>query len=689
MKKSTAFEQKIWEKKILELWEKDGFAHTKIEKGKNPFVIAMPPPNVTGELHIGHIAPFTFIDIFGRYHRMKGEPTLLIPGTDHASIAAQNVVEKQLLKKDLTRHKLGKEKFLEEMWKYIKKYQPIIEDQIKKVGVSADWQRSHFTLDKDLSLSVKEAFSRLKKDDLIYQADRIIFWCPRCQTALSDIENEYSEEKALLYFIKYSIKDSKNFITVATTRPETMLGDSAVAVNPKDKRYKNLIGKTAILPIVSREIPIIADSSVSQKFGTGAVKVTPAHSAIDFEIGQKHKLKSYTAINNFGKITDEYSEFKGQSTALARENIVKKLKQLNLLSGTKTITHNIGRCYRCNAVIENIISSQWFVKIKPLAHKAIEAVKKGEIKILPKSFEKVYFNWLLNIHDWCISRQLWWGHPLPEKGSEDVLDTWFSSALWPFSTLGWPKKTPDYDYFYPTTLMVTGSDILFFWVARMIMFGIYLTGKPPFKTVFLHGLVLDEHGKKMSKSKNNVIDPLPMIEKYGTDSLRMALIVGNSLGGNIALSEDKIRSYRNFANKIWNATNFVASVVEKDFDPSVIKLTNKDNKSLVKLSGFMNEVSKNIRGYQISLAAEKLYHYFWHEFCDKELETLKQRIYQPKNSKDKKAAQKLLVQNLTILLKLLHPFVPFVTESCWQRTRSELPKTKLEKLLATAAWPEK
>ncbi len=685
---SKLFDQKFegpykaseFEPEILKFWDEKKYSKAHNNSKKEKFVISTPPPNITGELHIGHITPFAFIDIYGRKNRMAGKNVLLVPGTDHAAIAAQNVVEKELKKKGITKEKLGREKFLEEMWKFIKEYRPRIENQIKMVGVSVDWSRNHFTMDPDLTSAVHEAFKKLKKDGLIYQGEYLINWCPRCGTALSDDEVEHKEQNTKLYTFKYSAEFP---ISIATTRPETKLGDTAVAVNPKDKRYEKHIGENFNIDFlgVKLNIKIIADEEVDMKFGTGAVGITPAHSLADWRIAKANNLKIIPVVSQKTIILDGFSRFSNMKYRDARNSIVEQLKEEGLLEKVEDIKNNVSICYRCESLIEPLPSKQWFIKIAPLAKLAREAVKKGEVKIIPKNFEKIYFNWMDNIHDWCISRQLWWGHPLPEKGSEDVLDTWFSSALWPFATLGWPKDTVDMKDFYPTSMMVTGKDILFFWVARMVMFGKYFTGKAPFETVLMHGLILDKNGKKMSKSKGNVINPIPMIEMYGSDALRMAVIVGNTLGNDVALGEDKIRAYRNFSNKIWNATKFVISNLE-GFDPSTKpKLDKESKKHLEELNKIITETNEHFEKKRIALGAEKLYEFFWHYFCDKCIEDSKPKI-------DKPATQYMLYIMLTNSLKLLHPYIPFVTEACWQKLKKNIKNNNLEESIMIAEWPK-
>ena len=698
---------------IYKKWEEAGVFTPKV--GKNPpggetlrpFVIAMPPPNVTGKLHMGHALTTAVEDILVRFHRMNGEPTLWIPGTDHAGIATQAVVERYLAKQGKSKKELGREEFTREIWKWKEEYGGTILRQLRTLGASCDWSRERFTLDEGLSKAVREAFVHLYNKGLIYRGDYLVNWCPRCGTAVADDEVEYQTEKGKLWFIKYPLVGNDKSITVATTRPETMLGDTAVAVNPDDSRYKDLVGEKVKLPLTEREISIIVDRAVDKEFGTGAVKVTPAHDKSDWEIGQKHRLPVINVIGEDWRMSEKAGEnYVGLKVNEARKKVLEDLKNLNLIEKEQEFEHNVGRCYRCESIIEPLISKQWFVKMKPLAEKAMEAVKSGQIKILPKRFEKVYFHWLENIRDWCISRQLWWGHQIPVwykgeeihvgvkapegegwKQDEDVLDTWFSSSLWPFSTLGWPGKgreagggrqeANDYEYFYPTTVMETGYDILFFWVARMIMMGLELTGKPPFETVYLHGLVRDESGRKMSKSLGNVLNPEDLIEKYGADALRLSLVVGNSAGNDSKYNESKIQGYRNFTNKIWNAARFVA-INSQQSTINNEQLTQKDRKEIQLLQEIIKKVTENMKNFQISQAGEELYEYFWHHFCDKIIEEQKERLKGP----EKENAQYLLKTILVACLKMLHPFAPFVTEAIWQEMNLN------KKMLISEEWPK-
>ncbi len=702
------YDHRQTEGKWYALWEEKEFFTPQIDEEEKPYTIIMPPPNANGELHIGHAAFIAIEDILIRYHRMMGKPTLWLPGADHAGILTQVVYERELEKQGKTRFDLGRGAFFKQTYDFTRTNKKHMETQLKALGASCDWAREKFTLDPRISKAVYTTFKNLYDDGLIYRGERIINWCNRCGTALSDLEVEHEEREGKLWSIKYPIKDSR-FITVATTRPETMLGDTAVAVNPNDKRFKSLVGKSVILPLMNRSIPILADAAVDQKFGTGAVKVTPAHDPTDFEIGQRNSLEIVSVIGQDGKMTASAGEFSGLRIAAARQKIVEKLEEQNLISAVENYSHSIGVCERCRSVVEPLISKQWFVKMKPLAEPAIRTVKTGKIKILPKRFEKIYFNWLENIRDWCISRQIWWGHRIPvyycqetktavcKKGGgvfvsienptkcpfcnstnfkqdQDTLDTWFSSGQWPYTTLGWPKKTDDFNYFYPTSVMETGYDILFFWVARMIMLGLYATGKPPFHTVFLHGLVRDEHGQKMSKSRGNVIDPLKVANKYGADAVRMALVFGTSPGKDINLSEGKIKGMRNFTNKIWNIGRFIIDM--KPPKPKSAKQTEEDKWILDELERTRKVVTKSIEAYRFGQAAEDLYEFVWHKFADKYIEHTKTR---------REEAQPILEKVFEESLRLLHPFMPFITEDLWQR----LPKkSRRGNSIMISPWPK-
>ncbi len=709
-----AYNPKGVEERIYKFWEDGGFFKSSPNPSKEKFVVMMPPPNVTGKLHTGHALNFTLQDVFVRFNRMLGKETLWLPGIDHAGIATQSVVERELLKNGIKREDLGREKFLEEVWKWKEKYGNTIVNQLKKLGTSADWSRLRFTLDDGYVKAVKEAFVRYYEEGFLYKGERIINWCPHCHTALSDIEVEYVPTKSKLYYIKYPFRDEPGrFVTVATTRPETMLGDTAVAVHPDDPRYKDDIGKILILPIVGREIPIVADEAVDMEFGTGAVKVTPAHSADDFEIAKRHNLPFITVINDRAKMVNVPLEYEGLSAAECREKLAEDLKEKGYLLKVEDYENSVGHCSRCNTVVEPLLSDQWFVKMRKLADAAIEAVKKGEVKITPKKWEKVYYDWLENIRDWCVSRQLWWGHRIPvyyckdcgemivsrdevkkcpKCGStnivqeEDVLDTWFSSALWPFATLGWPDNTDDLKYYYPTTLLITGYDILFFWVARMIMSGLHFMGEKPFDTVMLHGLVRDEKGRKMSKSLKNIIDPVDVINQYGTDAMRFTLAYLSTVGGqDINLSKDKLTASRNFVNKVWNASRFVIMNLEGFdplfFDPSKIHYEIEDKWFLSKLNRMIKREKELLKEYDLGQAARELYDFVWKEFCDWYIELAKIRLYGEDKDK-KKDAQYLLWYSLDKILRMLHPFIPFVTEEIF----SFLPHK--EEALIVAEFPK-
>jgi len=694
------------EPKIYRQWEEAGAFTPKIEEGKKPYTIIMPPPNAYDQLHIGHALFVTVEDIMIRYHRLKGEPTLWLPGADHAGLGSQVFFEKLLQKeRGISRFELGQEKFVEELHRHMEATREIMENQLRALGASCDWTRSKFTLDPDVSHAVYYTFKKMYDEGLIYRGERIVNWCVKCATGLSDLEVEHKEVEGQLTYIKYPFTDGSGFITVATTRPETMLGDTAVAVNPSDKRYNDMVGKMVELPLTDREIPIIADEAVDKEFGTGAVKVTPAHDPTDFEIGQRHKLQSVLVVDSKGKMTAAAGEkYAGLKVIEARERVLADLEAQGLIEKQVKHIHSVGHCEKCGTVLEPLVSRQWFVKIASLAKLAIEAVKKDRIKFMPERFEKIYFNWMENIRDWNISRQVWWGHRVPvyylagdkEKfvvaesvaeakaisGGEveqdtDTLDTWFSSALWPFTTLGWPEEKTDFKYFYPTTVMETAYDIIFFWVARMIMMGLYCTGEIPFETVFFNGLVRDNHGQKISKSKGNVIDPLVMVQKYGADALRMGLIVGTAAGNDTNISEDKIRAYRNFANKIWNAARFVEMKQPKDKSITEVKLGERDAEVIKEFETAAAEMTKMMEKYQLGQAGEFVYDYFWHTFCDKIIEEYKDQL---EDENRKEAAGAVLHHILKNSLVLLHPFVPFATEAVWQEL--------YEGQLITASWPK-
>ena len=662
------YQPKRVEEKIYRFWEKEKYFTPKIDKKKKPFVITLPPPNVTGGLHAGH-AMYVIEDIMTRYHRMQGEPTLWLPGFDHASIAVEYLVNRQLAKEGKTKKEIGREEFLRRAKKFADESRKYIREQLKKLGFSLDWSREAYTMDEARCEAVKEAFNRLYQKGLIYQGERIINWCPNCQTAISDLENEYQEEKSQLYYIKYGP------ITIATTRPETIFADVAVATHPENKKYKHLAGKLVPLPLTNRKIPVIEDKAVDLEFGTGALKITPAHDQLDFEIGERHQLEKLVAIGFDGKLTKLTGKYAGLSIKKAKELVVDDLKKGGFIDKIEDYIHSVGHCQRCGTITEPLISKQWFVKIAPLAKPAIEAVKSGKIKIIPKRFEKIYFNWMENIRDWCISRQLWWGHKIPLPGEEDILDTWFSSSLWPISVFGWPEKTKDFNYFYPTTIRETGYDILFFWVAREIMMCLEMTGQIPFEIVYLHGLVRDEKGQKFSKTTGVGFDPLDIIEKYGADALRMALVTGNAPGNDLKLGEEKVIAYRNFTNKIWNASRFVLAYDRQNIEHRTKNIEkHKDDEWILKETDkIVVRVTNLLNRYRFDLAAEEIYQFFWHTFCDKYLEMSKKR---------RDEAQPTLLYVLKTSLKLLHPFMPFITEEIYQK----LPKH--DKALIIEKWPK-
>jgi valyl-tRNA synthetase len=707
-----AYEPGSVEGKWYQFWMDRGYFTPKIDWQKKPFVIIMPPPNLTGELHIGHALVAALEDIMIRWHRMKGEPTLWLPGVDHASIAAQVVVEKLLAKEGTDRHKLGREKFLERMYKWTAECRRTITEQHKKLGISCDWTRERYTMDERSSRAVRAAFVRLYEKGLIYRGERIINWCPRCGTALSDLEVDHKDLIGHLWYVKYPIIGKKGkFITVATTRPETILGDTAVAVNPKDKRFKGMVGKKVLLPAVNREIPIVADEAVSTEFGTGAVKITPAHDPVDFEIAQRQKLPLINIMNLDVTMNENAGPYKGMDRFACRKAILADLEKSGQLVKTEDYSHAVGHCERCQTIVEPIASLQWFVKIEPLAKPAIQAVKDGRITILPERFNKVYLNWMENIRDWCISRQLWWGHRIPiwycrdcgeltvaletpavcaKCGSRkieqdpDTLDTWFSSGLWPHSTLGWPEQTEDRRYFYPTSVMETGYDILFFWVARMIMMGIEDTGEIPFHTVYLHGLIRDDTGYKMSKSKGNVIDPLAMMKIYGTDALRFALTTGTSPGNDSRLSTDKMEASRNFANKLWNATRFVVRSVGASISEAIDrdKLAAEDRWILSRLNRTITSVTGLMNDYQFGEAQRQIHDFLWGEYCDWYIEMAKIRLQANDTS-----PLPVLAHVLEKALRLLHPFMPFLTEELWQNLKKQVKWIKGDSIMV-AAYPE-
>jgi len=703
------------EEKWYNYWMVKGYFRAELNSPKEPFSIVIPPPNVTGSLHMGHALNNTLQDILVRFKRMKGYNCLWMPGTDHAGIATQNVVERELAKEGLDRHQLGREEFIRRVWEWKEKYGGVIINQLKKLGASCDWSRERFTMDEGLSQAVREVFVHLYEDGLIYRGDYIINWCPRCHTALSDLEVDHQEVPTHLYHLRYPLEKG-GVVLVVTTRPETMMGDTAVAVNPHDKRYKDLINQYVILPVVARRIPIIADDYVDPEFGSGALKITPAHDPADFEIGQRHRLDIVRVIDGEGRMTAEAGPYAGMDRFQCRERIVEDFQRDGTLVKTEEYHHSVGHCYRCRTMVEPFLSKQWFVKTKPLAEPAIKAVEQGRTRIIPTMWERTYFDWMHNIRDWCISRQIWWGHRIPAwycdacgevivaraepqrcshcnssqlRQETDVLDTWFSSALWPFSTMGWPDDTEELRLFYPTSVLVTGFDILFFWVARMIMMGIKFMDDVPFRDVYIHALVRDMEGQKMSKTKGNVIDPLVMIEKYGTDAFRFSLAAFAAQGRDIRLSEERIEGYRNFANKIWNAARFSAMNLEDyrddgtDLDISACSIP--DRWILAKLNRAVAETTRALDEYRYNEGAQVIYHFIWHEFCDWYLELIKAALYHSEKS-ERTITQKTLAYVLDKALKLLHPFMPFITEEIWQQLPhagesimiAEYPEVRLE-----------
>ena len=706
-----AYEPQEVERRIYEMWEKGGCFEGHRDPDKKPFTIVMPPPNVTGQLHMGHAMDCTLQDILTRFKRMEGYAALWVPGTDHAGIATQIKVEEALRENEgLTRYDLGREKFLERVWDWKAKYGARIVEQQKKLGVSCDWSRSRFTMDEGLSKAVRHVFVSLYDKGLIYKGSRIINWCPHCVTALSDAEVEYKDKPGHLWHIRYPIQgETDRWVIVATTRPETMLGDTGVAVNPADERYKDIVGKTCVLPLVGREMPIVADEYVDMSFGTGCVKMTPAHDPNDFEVGLRQHLETIRVLDDNGKVVEGYGRYSGMDRYEARKAIVADLEEQGYLVKVEPHQHNVGTCYRCHNDVEPLISAQWFVKMEPLAKEALRVVRDGETKFVPDRFSKTYINWMENVRDWCISRQLWWGHRIPAwqcddcgemtvsetdptecahchgkhiHQEEDVLDTWFSSALWPFSTLGWPEETEDFKYFYPTDVLVTGYDIIFFWVARMIFSGCEHTGKPPFHTVLIHGLVRDDKGRKMSKSLGNGVDPLVVAEEYGADALRFNLVTGNSPGNDMRFLPERCEAMRNFANKIWNASRFVQMNLTIDHVELPKELTNEDKWILSKLGDLIPDMTTNMDSYELGVAAQKAYDFIWDDYCDWYIEFTKTRL-QGDDADAKERAQQVLCYVLTETLKLLHPFMPFLTEEIWQALPHEGDYLMLQK------WPER
>ncbi len=697
------------EDRIYQMWEKAGYFHAAPNPEKEPFTIVIPPPNITGQLHMGHALDDTIQDAIIRFKRMQGYEALWMPGTDHASIATEVKIVDAMAKEGLTKKDVGREEFLRRAWSWREEYGRRIVNQLKKLGASCDWERERFTMDEGCSRAVLKTFVDLYEKGLIYRGDRIINWCPDCKTALSDAEVEYEEQDSFLWHIRYRAEDGGEGLVVATTRPETMLGDTAVAVHPEDERYAGLVGKNVILPILNKPIPVVADEYVEREFGTGCVKITPAHDPNDFEVGLRHDLPVIRVMADDGSMNENAGKFAGLSAKECRKAVVEELERTGALVKTEPYKHNVGTCYRCHSVVEPLVSKQWFVNARELAKPAIECVRDGRIKFVPERFDKIYFNWMENIRDWCISRQLWWGHRIPayycedcgevtvaaeapkacpKCGSthlhqdEDVLDTWFSSGLWPFSTMGWPDDTPELKYFYPTSVLCTGYDIIFFWVARMIMFGMSQMGEVPFHTVFIHGIVRDEQGRKMSKSLGNGIDPLKVIEKYGADSLRFSLTMGTSAGNDMRFYDSKVEACRNFANKIWNASRFVLMNAESDIIPvEQAKLDAADKWILTRLNDAVRAVTDNLESYELSLASQKIYDFVWSEFCDWYIELTKTRLY-GEDAEEKKSALSVLLYVLDATLRLLHPFMPFVTEEIY----SYLPHTS--GTIMRAPWPK-
>ena len=703
MNMEKTFNPTAVEDRLYKMWEDSGAFTPERVPGKKPFTVMMPPPNITGQLHMGHAMDEVPTDILIRYHRMKGDPTLWLPGTDHASIATEVKIVDALKKEGLTKKDLGREEFLRRAWQWREQYGRRIVSQQRKLGASCDWTRERFTMDEGLNRAVNEVFVRLYEKGLIYRGARIINWCPLCESALSDAEVEYEEQQGNLWYIRYPGEHGD--VIVATTRPETMLGDTGVAVHPDDERYANLVGKTVRLPLMDRDIPVVADAYVDREFGTGAVKMTPAHDPNDFEVGQRHNLEMIRVINDDGTMSAAAGKYAGMTREDCRKAVVADLEALGLLVKIEPLTHNVGTCYRHHVPVEPLVSTQWFVKMRPLAEPAIEAVKNGSVQFIPERFEKTYFNWMENIRDWCISRQLWWGHRIPAyycescgktivartapeacdcggklHQDEDVLDTWFSSALWPFSTLGWPEKTPELDYFYPTSTLVTGYDIIFFWVARMIFSGVEHMGETPFDTVYIHGLVRDAQGRKMSKSLGNGIDPLEIIDQYGADALRFTLATGNSPGNDMRFSTERVEASRNFCNKIWNASRFIQMNLTIDREKAAelpAELALEDKWIVSRYNTLVAEVTRNIDQYELGLAAAKLNDFIWDNFCDWYIEIAKTRLQNGDEN-----VQKVLCYVLSGAMQLLHPFMPFITETIWQALPHEGPSVMVSQ------WPE-
>lgn len=706
---AKAYEPKEVEDRIYDFWMKGKYFHAEVDPKKKPYTIVIPPPNITGQLHLGHAMDETLQDTLIRWRRMQGYSALWLPGTDHASIATEAKIVEAMRKEGITKEEIGREKFLERAWAWKDQYGGRIVEQLKKLGSSCDWDRLRFTMDEGCNKAVNHVFKKLYDKGLIYRGERIINWCPHCKTSISDAEVVFEEKEGSFWHLRYPLSDGSGYIELATTRPETMLGDTAVAVHPDDERYKALVGKTVILPLVNKEIPIIADSYVEQDFGTGVVKITPAHDPNDFEVGLRHNLPVINVMDDGGVINENGGKYAGMPALEARKQIVKDLDEVGFLIKIEPIKHNVGTCYRCGTVVEPRVSTQWFVKMEPLAKPAIDAVKDGDIRFIPERMDKVYYNWMENIKDWCISRQLWWGHQIPAWYCEcgetivseavptvcpkcggthltrdpDTLDTWFSSALWPFSTLGWPDNTEELKYFYPTNTLVTGYDIIFFWVARMIFSGLEHMGEVPFNTVFFHGLIRDAQGRKMSKSLGNGVDPLDVISVYGADALRFTLVTGNSPGNDLRFSEEKVSASRNFANKIWNAARFILMNIKgKDIDCALPKkLYTSDKWILNRFNNVTAAVTENLEKFELGMAVSKLYDFIWDDFCDWYIELAKIRM----NGADEESAdsaRRVLVWTMSNTLKLLHPFMPYITEEIWQT----LPHDG--EALIVAKWPE-
>ena len=706
---AKAYEPKEVEDRIYDFWMKGKYFHAEVDPKKKPYTIVIPPPNITGQLHLGHAMDETLQDTLIRWRRMQGYSALWLPGTDHASIATEAKIVEAMRKEGVTKEEIGREKFLERAWAWKDQYGGRIVEQLKKLGSSCDWDRLRFTMDEGCNKAVNHVFKKLYDKGLIYRGERIINWCPHCKTSISDAEVEFEEKEGSFWHLRYPLSYGTGYIELATTRPETMLGDTAVAVHPDDERYKALVGKTVILPLVNKEIPIIADTYVEQDFGTGVVKITPAHDPNDFEVGLRHKLPVINIMDDGGVINENGGKYAGMPALEARKQIVKDLDEGGYLLEIEPIKHNVGTCYRCGTVVEPRVSTQWFVRMEPLAKPAVDVVKNGEIRFIPDRMDKIYYNWMENIKDWCISRQLWWGHQIPAwycdcgetivsetepqvcpkcggthlKRDEDTLDTWFSSALWPFSTLGWPEKTPELEYFYPTDTLVTGYDIIFFWVARMIFSGLEHMGEIPFKTVFFHGLIRDAQGRKMSKSLGNGVDPLDIIAEYGADALRFTLVTGNSPGNDMRFSEEKVAASRNFANKIWNAARFILMNIEgKDIGCALPeKLYTSDKWILNRFNSVTAAVTENLEKFELGMAVSKLYDFIWDDFCDWYIELAKIRM-NGSDAESADSARRVLVWVMSNTLKLLHPFMPYITEEIWQTLPHE------GEALIVAKWPE-